>query len=127
MNSNDYLLTVLLGLQLVGCLLLLYLWLNYNIQGLLVGVPILLLIDFLMLKYVKSRKANNNKKISKVFGDIIGTGIVFSLSVIVSIIVFGYIGYKQAHKKGLEKMIGVSIPVLETAILLGSLFLVDKI
>lgn len=128
---SNYLLALLLTLQLIGYLIFFSLWIRFGTPGAILAIVLVFIIDSLSLYYIQRIKVTNDKGIkqtlSDIISDVIGVVIWLGVSSILFTIITMVIGYKLAIDNNLPKEIGLFIPFLAVGTLYGSLFFVSKV
>jgi hypothetical protein len=130
-NFANYLLALLLALQLIGYFVLFGLWSKFGVRGMLLGVVLMFIVDTIALYYIQTIKVYDSsgveKDIGQILGDVFAVAVWLAISTVVFTIVTMFIGYHLAVKTGRRKSVGLFIPFLAAGTLYGSLAFVTKV
>lgn len=121
----NYLIVVLTALLLLNYGTLLYIWKKSQVTTIIVAIIILTLINMAVIYSMNKIKVyDKNGKLQNlgdIFGDILVDTVIFALVTIIAFIIGLVVAYRIDGKNGL------TIPLISTIILYGSLLFATKI
>lgn len=127
---DNYLLSVLLGLQLLGYVLFFTLWSKFGGKGVIFAMIVYFMLCSLVLHYMQKIKVYDDKGKEQKLSDILGDVFEITLWLIVSTIIFTiigvFVGHHLANKYNRKHAIGMTIPIISVGVLLGSLTFIAK-
>lgn len=118
--------TVLFLLLLINYVLIFHYWIKSGYKGIAVSILLIFMIDTsVLLLYARSRKSTVDVTHPNGVRRVVGTIIGAVITIVVCLIVGCIVGYKLAQSHDLPKIMGVSLPVIATGILLSCMSLVN--
>lgn len=122
---HNYLLSLLLTLQLIGYILIFAVWANYGTRGLIFSMIMFFLLCSLSIYYLQKIRVYNDKgkeqNLSDIFSDTVILVWWLVISTIIGIIVGALVGYSLAKEYNKSRIVGLLIPLIVSGILLISL------
>lgn len=126
MNANTVLLLLIL-LQIINYVIIFTCWIKYGFKGIMISILLIFAINIsVLLIYTHSNKTEKSN-LKDTIGTIIGTAMLLGISLFLLTIVGSIVGYKLAEKNGLEKIVGIFLPIISTGILLSSISLNNRV
>jgi len=127
----NYLLALIIALQLIGMILFLMLFHHVGPKALPLAVILMFLINSVALYYVQKVKVydNNGKKVDKlsdVFGDMIAVTVWSTVSAFILLIIGIIFAWRSATQKGRNHGYAFLVPILSFVTFYGSLLFVNK-
>lgn len=128
---SNYLLAILLTLQLIGYVIFFLLWIRFGFHGVLLAIALVFILDTMILYYLQRVKITDDKGLKKnlesVIGDVIAIAVWLGISSVFFTIITMVIGYDLAIKYNMTKEMGLFVPVLAVGTMYGSLAFVSKV
>lgn len=126
---SNYLLALLLTLQIVGYVLLFSMWSHFGTRGLFFSTIIYFMICTLCIFYIQRINVyddrGNKQKLSDVFGGVFAIVMWLIVTSVITVVVAMMLGYYLATKYNREHLAGILIPLITLGVLYGSLAFVS--
>jgi hypothetical protein len=126
MNANTVLLLLIL-LQIINYVIIFTYWIKYGSKGIMLSILLIFVINIsVLIIYTRVNKPQKSN-LKDTIGTIIGTAMLLGISLFLLTIAGCIVGYKLAEKNGLEKIVGIFLPIISTGILLMSVSLNNRL